>query len=410
MRSVQELVDGPNVLLFSPDGKTLACGEGQNVKLWDITTSELITTFRGHIGLVHYLAFSPDGSILASASEDGTVLYWNINTEDQLPLNITEHTHLVETISFMKGSSTLVSVDFRGIITLWDLETSQRTTHRTKTAFENTRYGLEANPLRLSPDGTKLASNGILNTPTEPLGVTSRIRLIDVTTGRELTSLTSGNENGPSHLTFSPDGKTAVFSVHRGTYGKIRLWNTETDKILDIRFSDKAAWIDAAAFSPDGNKFVAGTSDGKVQMWNAKTGVHLTSFFDKKPPTSGSLMNLTFSSDGSLLAVMYMRQIHLLGSPKIPHFKVVSSEPDLFWDGLAFSPDNTVLILSLINGGIQLRDVNTGKVLNTLDGHTGSPTVFSFSPDGKTLVSAADDGTILLWDWGGSSQRFRFVA
>ena len=400
LRSAQELVDGPNVLLFSPDGKILACGEGQNVKLWDITTGEMITTFRGHIGLVDYLAFSPDGSILASASEDGTVLYWNINTEDQLPPNITEHTHQVETISFMNGgSSTLASVDYSGIITLWDLETSQRTTHRTKTAFENTRYGLEANPLRLSPDGTKLASNGILNTPTEPLGVTSRIRLIDVTTGRELTSLTSGNENGPSHLTFSPDSKTAVFSVHTGTYGKIRFWNTETDKILDIRFSDKAAWIDAAAFSPDGNKFVAGTSNGKVQMWDAKTGVHLTSFFDKKPPKSGALMNLTFSSDGSLLAVMYMRQIHLLGSPKIPHFKVVFSEPDLFRDGLVFSPDNTVLILSLIGGGIQLRDVTTGKVLNTLDGHTGSLHVFSFSPDGKTLVSAGDDGTILLWDW-----------
>ena len=400
LRSTQELVDGPNVLLFSPDGKILACGEGQNVKLWDITTGELITTFRGHIGLVDYLAFSPDGSILASASEDGTVLYWNINTEDPLPPNITEHTHQVETISFMNGgSSTLASVAYSGIITLYDLETSQRTTHRTKTAFENTRYSLESIPLAFSPDGTKLASKGILNTPAELMGTTPQIRLIDVTTGRELTSLTYSNENVTPHLTFSPDGKTAVFSAHSHTYGKIRLWNTETDKILDIRFSDKAAWIDAAAFSPDGNKFVAGTSDGKIQMWDAKTGVHLTSFFDKKPPKSGALMNLTFSSDGALLAVMYMRQIHLLGSPKIPHFKEIPSEPDLFWDGLAFSPDNTVLILSLISGGIQLRDVATGKVLNTLDGHTGSPKAFSFSPDGKTLVSAGDDGTILLWDW-----------
>ena len=400
LRSTQELVDGPNVLLFSPDGRILACGEGQNVKLWDITTGELITTFRGHIGLVDYLAFSPDGSILASASEDGTVLYWNINPETPLPPNITEHTHQVEAISFMNGgSSTLASVAYSGIITLYDLETSQRTTHRTKTAFENTRYSLEAIPLAFSPDGTKLASKGILNTPTAPLGTTPRIRLIDVTTGRELTSLTYANENVAPHLTFSPDGKTAVFSAHRANYGKIRLWNTETDKILDIRFSDKAAWIQAAAFSPDGNKFVAGTSDGKVQMWDAKTGVHLTSFFDKKPPKSGALMNLTFSSDGALLAVMYMRQIHLLGSPKIPHFKEISSEPDMFWDGLVFSPDNTVLILSLIDGGIQLRDVTTGKVLNTLDGHTCSPEAFSFSPDGKTLVSAGSDGTILLWDW-----------
>ena len=399
LRSTQEFVDGPNVLLFSPDGKTLACGEGQNVKLWDITTGELITTFRGHIGLVDNLAFSPDGSILASASGDGTVLYWNINTEDQLPPKIAEHTDEVGTISFMNGSSTLASVAYSGIITLWDLETSQRTTHRTKTDFENTRYWLEAIPLAFSPDGTKLASKGILNTPTEPLGTTPRIRLIDVTTGRELTSLTYSNEDVTPNLTFSPDGKTVVFSAHGHTYGKIRLWNTETDKTLDIRFSDQPAWITAAAFSPDGNKLVAGTSDGKVQMWDAKTGVHLTSFFDKQPPKSGALVNLTFSSNGALLAVVYMRQIHLLGSPKIPHFKEISSEPNLFWDGLVFSPDNTLLILSLLDGGIQLRDVATGKVLNTLDGHTGASNVLSFSPDGKTLVSAGDDGTILVWDW-----------
>ena len=399
LRSTQELVDGPNVLSFSPDGKILACGEGQNVKLWDITTGELITTFKGHIGFVYNLAFSPDGSILASASEDGTVLYWNIKTGDQLPSNITEHTAGVGTINFMNGSSTLASVAYSGIITLWDLETSQRTTHRTKTDFENTRDELEAIPLAFSPDGTKLVSMGILNTPTEPLGTTPLIRLIDVTTGRELTSLTYSNEDVAPHLTFSPDGKTVVFSAHGHTYGKIRLWNTETEKTHEIHIADRPVWIRVSAFSPDGNKLVAGTSDGKVQMWDAETGVHLTTFFETQPPNSGALVNVTFSSDGSILAVVYQKQIHLLGSPKQPHFKEVFSGSDLFSGGSMFSPDNNVLIISNYSGGIQLLDVTTGDVLTTLDGHTDSSGCFSFSSDGKTLVSAGGDGTILVWDW-----------
>ena len=397
--SITELFGGPTVLLFSPDGKILACGEDQNVKLWDTTTGELITTFRGHINFVNNLAFSPDGSILASASEDGIVQYWNIKTGDPLQSNITGHSSWVISTSFLNNSSTLASVDFIGIITLRDLETSQITTHRTKTAFENTKDWLEAIPLAFSPDGTKLASLGIQNDPNAPLEVTYLIRLIDVTTGRELTNLTYFNENVTPHLTFSPDGKTVVFSAHSHTYGKIRLWNTETDKILDIRFSDQSEWIRVAAFSPDGNKLVAGTSDEKVQMWDAETGVHLTSFFETRPPNSGALVNVTFSSDGSLLAVVYQRQIHLLGSPKQPHFKEVFSGPDLFSGGSMFSPDNNVLIISNYGGGIQLLDVVTGDVLTTLDGHTASPGCFSFSSDGKTLVSAGYDGTILLWDW-----------
>ena len=397
--SITELFGGPTVLLFSPDGKILACGEDQNVKLWDTTTGELITTFRGHINFVNNLAFSPDGSILASASEDGIVQYWNIKTGDPLQSNITGHSSWVISTSFLNNSSTLASVDFIGIITLRDLETSQITTHRTKTAFENTKDWLEAIPLAFSPDGTKLASLGIQNDPNAPLEMTYLIRLIDVMTGRELTSLTYFNENVTPHLTFSPDGKTLAFSAHSHTYGKIRLWNTETDKILDVRFSDQSEWIRVAAFSPDGNKLVAGTSDEKVQMWDAETGVHLTSFFETRPPNSGALVNVTFSSDGSLLAVVYQRQIHLLGSPKQPHFKEVFSGPDLFSGGSMFSPDNNVLIISNYGGGIQLLDVTTGDVLTTLDGHTDSPDCFSFSSDGKTLVSAGGDGTILLWDW-----------
>ena len=396
LRTHQELVGGPDVLLFSPDGKILACGAGQHVKLWDTTTGELITTFTAHIGFIEYLAFSTDGSILASASQNGTIKYWNIKTGKPLQSHITRHIPWVISTSFINNSSTLACVDYGGMITIWDLETSQITKHRTKTAFENTRWEAESVPLTFSPDGTKLVSEGVMKDPTAPLGLTCLLRLFDVSTGRELNTLVCNNEQF-SEIEFSPDGKTLAFGVHSHTYGRIRLWNTETDDTFDIQFADRPEWLRSMAFSPDGYRIVIGTSEKKVQMWDAKDGVLLTSFFDEQPIEH--IMDITISSDGSLIAVVMPEQIRLVGRAKQPHFKEVSAGADTFWLETVFSPDNTVLILSLIGGGIQLRDVATGEVLTMLEGHTASPYVFSFSPDGKTLVSAGYDGSILLWDW-----------
>ncbi|MYB02318.1 hypothetical protein F4X90_21975, partial [Candidatus Poribacteria bacterium] len=105
---------------------------------------------------------------------------------------------------------------------------------------------------------------------------------------------------------------------------------------------------------------------------------------------------LTFSPDGTLLAVGSNQRIRLFGSEKyidlkeeIPHNSKV----------LVFSPDNGVLVNGHVSGNIQLWDVRTGNKLTTLIGHTAQVETLKFSPDGKTIVSTGADGTILLWDW-----------
>lgn len=394
-----ELFEIPTLLVFSPDGRMLASGEDNDVRLWDTATGESRGTFLGNVNKVRKLAFSPDGNKLAIESKDGDLTYWNIKTGDILQSHVTRHAAWRICTNFLNNNSTLACVDYSGKIALWDLEKSQIITHETKTTFEKTRPWQETMPLAISPNGSMLLSKGIENDLTTPRERSSLFRLIDVSTGRELNTLRYSNEQFSGGISFSPDSKTVAIGFHSETYAKIRLWNTETDKTFDIQYSDQTDFTRYLAFSPDDKWLAVGRRGGIVQMWDVKTGAASPTFFETQTPRSGAMMNMIFSSDSSLLAIVYLRHVRMIGLQNQQHFKDMFSEPDVFWKGAVFSPDSTILVLSLIGGGIQLRDVVTGDELTTLKGHTSSPEMLSFSPDGKTLVSTGGDGTILLWDW-----------
>ena len=405
-----------NVLAFSPNGEMLASGStDKTVQLWDTTTGELLAMLTGHINGITALAFSPDGKTLVSSSTDGTVRFWQTDTGAPIDNLITGHTQSMKAATFFQGGSTLASVAFNGVITFWDLETSQ------KSAIQDAGYRDWFSTLAFSPNGTKLANVGTDSTIIfhggHGISLSSGgrpdhlIRLTDVGTGRELATLL--HSKGTDKLTFSPDGKTVAFSG----FGEIRLWNTETGVEQEISLADPNAdpktdvfnipRVTALAFSQNGARLVSGTYRGKIQMWDVVTGGALAAF---EEPTAqknlGQIVALAFSPDGTLLAVGTHSQVHLWDVNTGHKLFSVSS---VYKRGrvtfrnyptpLVFSPDGAILVNGTSSGMILVRDVETGEQIAALDGHTLEVETLKFSPDGKTLVSTAMDGTIFLWDW-----------
>jgi WD40 repeat protein len=103
----------------------LALGDwGGNITLWNTATREPVDPpLRHNLGsVVHSVAFSPDGKLLASGAEDNTVVLWNVQTHEPM-YRLTGHTNYIATVVFSPDGKILISSGDE--IILWDVETGQ---------------------------------------------------------------------------------------------------------------------------------------------------------------------------------------------------------------------------------------------------------------------------------------------
>lgn len=154
-----------NNLSFSPDGRTLASASALGtIWLWDLSRRQLLTTLTTHeagfpklpLIFLHKigLAFSLDGTRLASGGEDGSVMLSEVSANPNPVIFTGHHTWRVETLAFSPDGKHLVSGSKDNSVRLWDVETG------TEFAVLSGHLG-EVNTLAFSADGLTLISGGI---------------------------------------------------------------------------------------------------------------------------------------------------------------------------------------------------------------------------------------------------------
>lgn len=286
---------------WSPDGTEIASTtEGGLVQIWNTVTGHTISTYRGNFLKVLSLAWLPNHSLFVTAeSADRNVQVWNVLT----------------------GERILATPPLHGI----------------------------ASAATWSPDGRQIAFDGGDNT----------VQVWNIVTGKRLLTY-AGHTGRITALSWSPDGAEIASASDDRT---VQVWNAATGHQDWPSFVHTDA-VSVVVWSPDNNRCAVATVNGSVEVWDN--------------PSWNKVQIVPAAKNWS----------------DLDHPLVVS---------IAWSPEGTRFAFTTASGLVQVWDASTSHLLYVYHGHNEQVNNVAWSPDGSRIASVSNDGTVQVWPspaWG----------
>jgi len=381
-------------LALSPDGAILATGSVDGtVAFWDWGTGHLKMAFKAHPdNRVHGLAFSPDGRTLATTGGDKTAKLWDVETGKKLAAPLHGHEAPVSHPTFGCDGQKLVTTSDDHTGRLWDVATR-------KSIPLTGAGGAWVLAAAFSPNGKTLATAE--GYPWSPNAI-GQVCLRDPATGAVLRYLAVPH-GGAFAVAYAPDGRTLAVGTNAGT---VLLVDAASTDVLQVYYGHgHRVW--ALAFSADGRSLASAGNDASVRLWEVAARptqrVQWNARVQQAPLIlqlgRGWVTRVAVSGDGKTLATGFAGgAVHLFDLVSGHERLALANQGDSI-QGLAFSPDSRTLATAA-GTTVKCWETTSGKELAAFTAHDKLVMGVAFAPDGTTLASCGFDGTTKIWDLG----------
>ena len=386
-----------NSAAWSPDGsRIVTASQDGTARIWNAKSGAPLAVLKGHTGSVNSAAWSPDGTRIATASKDNTARIWD--AQSGAPLAVLEgHKDSLNGLlnaAWSPDGTRIATASFDDTVGIWDAQSGALLAvlkEHTSVVISADQSGAPLAVLKdhtsavisaaWSPDGTRIATASEDHTA----------RIWDAQSGALLAVL-KGRTNSIDSAAWSPDG-TRIATTSRGD-DTARIWDAQSSAPLAVLKGHTSA-VYSADWSPDGTRIATASYDGTARIWDAQSGAPLavqgnTGLVNSAAAArSPDETRFATASQDNTAGIWDAQSGAPLAMLKGHTGQVIS---------VAWSPDGTRIATTSRDGTARIWDAQNGAPLAVLKGHTGSVNSAAWSPDGLRIATASDDDTARIWE------------